>query len=128
MIEQTYKVSKRPDDRAIGGLSMGGGLTMNVAFNRPDLFRHVIIMSSGGANVEQTYPKFLADPAKINQQFKTFWIGVGKDDALAGGGSKVLTDTLNAKGIKHTYRVTEGRHEWTVWRHHLNEFAPLLFR
>ena len=128
LVEQTYKVSKRPDDRAIGGLSMGGGLTMNVAFNRPELFRHVVIMSSGGANAEQTYPSFFGNAAKINQQFKTFWIAVGKDDGLAAGGSKTLTDLLTAKGIKHTYRVTEGRHEWTVWRHHLNEFAPLLFK
>jgi enterochelin esterase family protein len=128
MIEETYKVSKRADDRAIGGLSMGGGLTMNVAFNRPELFRHVVIMSSGAATPDQTYPAFFANSAKINQQFKTFWIAVGKDDALVGAGSKTLTDALNAKGIKHTYRVTEGRHEWTVWRHHLNEFAPLLFR
>jgi enterochelin esterase-like enzyme len=128
MVEQSFKVSKRPADRAIGGLSMGGGLTMNVAFNRPELFRHVIIMSSGAGTPEQTYPAFFANPAKINQQFKTFWIAIGKDDALVGAGSKTLTDALTAKGIKFTYRVTEGRHEWTVWRHHLNEFAPLLFR
>jgi enterochelin esterase-like enzyme len=128
MVEQTYKVSKRPDDRALGGLSMGGGLTMNVAFNRPELFRHVVIMSSGANTPEQTYPAFFANAAKINQQFKTFWIAVGKDDALVAGGNKALIDALTAKGIKHTYRVTEGRHEWTVWRHHLNEFAPLLFR
>ena len=128
MVEESYKVSKRPDDRAIGGLSMGGGLTMNVAFNRPELFRHVVIMSSGAATPEQTYPAFFANPAKINQQFKTFWIAIGKDDTLVGAGSKTLTDALTAKGIKHVYRVTEGRHEWTVWRHHLNEVAPLLFR
>jgi enterochelin esterase family protein len=128
MVEAAYKVSKRPDDRAIGGLSMGGGLTMNVAFNRPELFRHVVIMSAGAATAAQTYPAFFANPQKINQQFKTFWIAVGKDDALVGGGAKALTDALNARGIRHTYRVTEGRHEWTVWRHHLNEFAPLLFR
>jgi hypothetical protein len=29
---------------------------------------------------------------------------------------------------KHAYVVGEGRHEWVVWRHHLHEVAPLLFR
>jgi enterochelin esterase-like enzyme len=53
---------------------------------------------------------------------------VGKDDALAGGGSKQLDETLTKYKIDHTYRVTDGRHEWVVWRHHLNEFAPLLFK
>ena len=45
MIESTYKVSKKADDRAIAGLSMGGGQTMNIAFNRPELFRYVVMMS-----------------------------------------------------------------------------------
>jgi enterochelin esterase-like enzyme len=126
-VEQTYKVSKRPEHRAIGGLSMGGGLTMNAAFNRPNLFSHVIIMSSGGQNAETSYPEFFKNGAAINKQFKVFWIAIGKDDALVGGGSKALTDALTRAGIKHTYLVTEGRHEWTVWRHHLREFVPLLF-
>ena len=60
--KQTYKVSKRPDDRAIGGLSMGGGLTMNVAFNRPELFRHVVIMSSGAANARADVSVVLREP------------------------------------------------------------------
>src|SRR5207247_2543669 len=30
--------------------------------------------------------------------------------------------------VERTFRLTEGRHEWVVWRHHLNEVAPLLFR
>ena len=31
-------------------------------------------------------------------------------------------------GIKHQFKLTDGRHEWTVWRHHLQEVAPLLFK
>ena len=42
--------------------------------------------------------------------------------------AKTLDETLTRNGIQHTYKVTEGRHEWTVWRHHLNEFAQLLFK
>jgi enterochelin esterase family protein len=128
LVETTYKVSRRPDDRAIGGLSMGGSLTMNVAFNRPELFRHVVIMSSGAAAPQKSYPAFFSNAAAINRQFKTFWIGIGKDDGLVAAGAKSLTDALDASGIKYTHRVTEGRHEWTVWRHHLQEVAPLLFR
>jgi enterochelin esterase-like enzyme len=39
-----------------------------------------------------------------------------------------LKASLTTAGITHTYRLTEGRHEWVVWRHHLREVAPLLFR
>ena len=39
-----------------------------------------------------------------------------------------LTKAFEQAGIKHQFKLTDGRHEWTVWRHHLNEVAPLLFR
>ncbi len=128
LIESQYKVSTQPDDRAIGGLSMGGGLTMNVGFNRTDLFRYIVIMSSAGRNAEQAYPGFFSDPDAVNEQLKLLWIAVGKDDTLVGSRSEELVNLLDEKGINHIYRVTEGRHEWTVWRYHLNEVAPLLFR
>ena len=128
LVERTYKVSRRSDDRAIGGLSMGGGQTINVAFGRPEFFRYVVVMSSGAQGIEQNYPTFFADPAAVNKQFKLLWVGVGKDDALATGGSRVLDEVLTRRNIRHVYRVTGGRHEWSVWRHHLHEVAPLLFR
>jgi enterochelin esterase family protein len=129
MIESTYKVSRRADDRAVAGLSMGGGQTVNVAFNRPDLFRYVGIMSAAaGANPEQQYAAVFKDPSQVNRQFKLFWIASGKDDALVGANLKTFVEALNRAGVKHTFTLTEGRHEWTVWRHHLRDLAPLLFR
>ena len=54
-------------------------------------------------------------------------MSAGKDDTALSN-AKALAATLTGKGINHKYVVTEGRHEWTVWRHNLNEFAPLLFK
>ena len=128
MVEKTYKVSKKSDDRAIGGLSMGGGQSVNIAFNRPELFRYVVLMSPAAANADQIYANFLKDPAVPNKQFKLFWMGVGKDDNLVGAADKTFDAALTAKGVTHTFTLTDGRHEWTVWRHHLHEVAPLLFK
>src|SRR5204862_555890 len=87
MIESSYKVSKKADDRAIAGLSMGGGQTMNIAFNRPDLFRYVVMMSPAAPRTpEQAYPAAFKDPSTLNKQFKLFWMAVGKDDTLTGPG------------------------------------------
>jgi enterochelin esterase-like enzyme len=128
-VEKELKVSAKPDDRAIAGLSMGGGQTINIAFNKPELFRYVVLMSpAAGQNLDQTYATFLKDPAVANKQFKLFWMAVGKDDTLVGAGDKAFDEVLTAKGVKHAYKTTEGRHEWTVWRQYLNEVAPLLFR
>ena len=108
---------------------MGGGQTINISFNKPELFRYVVLMSpAAGQNMDQTYASFLKDPAVANKQFKMFWMAVGKDDTLVGAGDKAFDELLTAKGIKHSFKLTEGRHEWTVWRQYLNEVAPLLFR
>ena len=127
-VEGNFRTLEGADNRAIGGLSMGGGQTAAIAFANPDLFRYVVIMSAGSANAVENYPAFFKDPAAANRKFKLLWLGIGKDDALVGPGAQALHDALTAKGITHTFRLTEGRHEWVVWRHHLHEVAPLLFR
>jgi enterochelin esterase family protein len=127
-IESKYRTLKDPANRAIGGLSMGGGHTVQISFANPKLFSHVVIMSAGaGNNPEQTYAEFFKSADMINKQWKLLWVGAGKDD-FALNGSKALDEALTKNNIKHTFRITEGRHEWVIWRHHLLEVAPLLFR
>src|SRR6185295_20223439 len=94
MVEKTMKVSTRSEDRAIGGLSMGGGQSINIAFNRPELFRYVVLMSPAAQNVEVSYAAFLKSPAVPNKQFKLLWVGVGKDDTLVGPADRVLDEVL----------------------------------
>jgi len=127
-VEKTFRVSTRPEDRGIGGLSAGAAATINTAFSRPDLFRYIVIMSGGGGqNIEQAYPKFFGNGAAAAKQMKLIWLAAGDGDfALAG--TKALDETLTKNDIKHSFKTTEGRHEWRLWRPHLYEFAQLLFR
>jgi enterochelin esterase family protein len=127
-VEKTFRTLSGADNRALGGLSMGGGQTAAVGFSHPDLFHSLVIMSAGSNNAETTYPDFFKNADATNKKIKLLWMGVGKDDTLVGPGAKALDAALTSAGIKHTFVVGEGRHEWVVWRHHLNEVAPLLFR
>jgi enterochelin esterase family protein len=127
-IEKTFRVSAKPEDRAIGGLSAGGAATINTSFSRPDLFRFIIIMSAGGGqNLEELYPKFFGSGAAAAKQMKLIWVAAGDED-FALNGSKAIDETLTKNGIRHTFKITPGRHEWRLWRPHLNEFAQLLFK
>jgi enterochelin esterase-like enzyme len=126
-VEKTFRVSTRSEDRAIGGLSAGGAATINTAFSRPDLFRYIIIMSAGAQNVEELYPKFFGSSAAAAKQMKLIWLAAGDED-FALNGTKALDEVLTKNGIKHSFKTTQGRHEWRLWRPHLYEFAQLLFR
>lgn len=127
-VERTFRVSTRAEERAIGGLSAGGAATINTAFSRPDLFRYIIIMSAGGPqNVEELYPKFFGNSAAAAKQMKLIWLAAGDAD-FALNGTKALDEVLTKNGIKHSFKTTQGRHEWRLWRPHLYEFAQLLFR
>ena len=83
--------------------------------------------AGGGQNPEQTYADFFKNADTVNKQLKLLWVSVGKDD-FALNGSKALDEALTKNNIKHTFVVTEGRHEWVIWRHALREVAPLMFK
>jgi len=128
-VEKAFRTLNTADTRAIGGLSMGGGQTIAISFTHPDLFKYIVIMSgASGPNPEIRYPEFFKDAGVTNRKIKLLWIGVGKDDPLVGAAAGTLDAALTKAGIKHTYVVGAGRHEWVVWRHHLHDVAPLLFR
>jgi enterochelin esterase-like enzyme len=129
VVEKMFRVSTRPEDRAMAGLSAGGAATINTTFSRPDLFRYIVIMSAGGGqNLEASYPKFFGNGAAAAKQMKLIWVSVGDQD-FALNGSKAIDETMTKNGIKHSMLIRPGyRHEWRQWRQDLWEFAPLLFQ
>ncbi len=126
-VEDNYRVVADADHRALGGLSMGGGQTIEIGFPNTDVFHSLVIMSAGSENASEVYPEFFADPEATNAKLKYLWIGIGKDDFLIAS-ANALHEALESAGINHIYQVGEGRHEWVIWRHHLHEVAPELFR
>jgi enterochelin esterase-like enzyme len=129
LVESKFHVSKDREQRALVGLSMGGGEALSIGLNHLELFSHVGGFSSGLGNRDdfpKTFGAVAADSA-ANEKLKLLWIGCGRDDgALAN--SKALSEFLAAHQVRHTFRETDGAHTWMVWRRYLNEVAPLLFR
>ena len=129
-IEARYRAYTDRDRRAIVGLSMGGGQALSIGLNHLELFSHVGGFSSGLGNANnfpQTYADLIADPEGANKRLKLLWIGCGRDDGALRG-SRSLSEFLTGHEIRHTFRETDGAHTWMVWRRHLHEVAPLLFR
>ncbi len=125
-VQSRYRVSSNPRDRAIAGLSMGGGQSLTVGLGNLELFGWVGAFSSAVPRGQQ-FDKLLAKPETINQSLKLLWIGCGKKDFLFQQNQN-LFKRLKAENIKHVAHITEGAHEWRLWRRYLNEFVPLLFK
>ena len=129
-IDVSYRSIPNRDNRAIVGLSMGGGQALSIGLNNIDLFSYVGGFSSGlgnAANYPKTYAKVAANPDDVNRRLKLLWIGCGREDGLFGQ-SKSLSEFLTVHNVKHTFRETDGAHTWMVWRRYLHEISPLLFK
>jgi enterochelin esterase-like enzyme len=132
-IEKTYRVKAGPKNRALAGLSMGGGHTTRVLTSTPDAFTAYGIWSAsigrdGGKDWAAKNAAFLSNAKVLNGSIGILSISVGEKDEGALEGSKVLDELLTKNGIKHELRVTSGAHTWINWRKYLHEFAPRLFQ
>lgn len=132
-VESHYRVLASRENRAVAGLSMGGGQTLRVAPANLDKFAYIGVWSSGvnqqsASDFQKRNAEFLDDAEKTNKMVKLFWIGVGEKDTGANASAKNLAEILKTHGIKNEFHESEGGHTWINWRHYLNEYAPLLFR
>jgi enterochelin esterase family protein len=133
-VESHYRIVPTQPNRAVAGLSMGGGEVLRIAPQNIDTFAYIGVFSMGWHDhinpdfETRNEAKFFAKPEQTNKKVKLFWIGCGKKDALIGDGDRRLADLLTRRGIKHEFHETEGAHTWMEWRRYLRDLAPLLFR
>ncbi|MHC4912017.1 MAG: alpha/beta hydrolase-fold protein [Planctomycetota bacterium] len=125
-VERSYRVKTNPKHRAIVGLSMGGGQSVTIGLGNLNIFGYVGAFSSAVRD-EAKYKPLLSDPNLTNARLELLWVGCGRKDFLFDANTRFL-ETLKAKKVKHVAHITEGAHDWRVWRGYLNEFVPLLFK
>ncbi len=128
-VDAKYRTLADRDHRGIAGLSMGGGQSLTIGLNRLDLFSYVIGMSAGIRNTDgwQAFSKFAAEPQAANAKLRLLWIGCGTADSLYKPNQE-FSQFLSQHGIHHEFHSSGGAHTFMVWRHYLNDVAPLLFR
>jgi enterochelin esterase family protein len=126
-VEREYRVSTRPEHRAIAGLSMGGAETLITALNNPDRFSYVGAFSSGGVGSDfgQAFPNL--KPEEANRRFKLLHISCGTEDGLIEQHRR-LTNWLKDRKVNVDAKEQPGAHTWMVWRRDLVGFATRIFR
>ena len=138
-IEKNYKVAKNKANRAICGLSMGGGHSFAISKRFPNTFDYVGLFSAAVSvgqwgdrtpllermNTNEEYNKQMA--ALFGAKPKLYWIAIGKTDFLYQQNAD-LRKWLDSKGYPYTYRETDGGHIWRNWRIYLTEFSQMIFK
>jgi enterochelin esterase-like enzyme len=124
-IEKKYPVIKGREHRAIAGLSMGGGQSLNFGLGNLDKFAWVGGFSSA-PNTKS--PELLVpNPDAAKNKLKVLWISCGEDDNLISF-SQRTHDYLEAHNVPHIFYTEPGVHDFKVWKNDLYMFSQLLFK
>jgi enterochelin esterase-like enzyme len=124
-IESRYSVQADREHRAIAGLSMGGGQSLNFGLAHLDTFAWVGAFSAA-PNTKKP-EELIPDPAAAKEKLKLLWIGVGTKDNLMRI-SQGVHDYLKDKDVPHVYRVDGNAHDFTEWKNNLYHFSQRIFR
>jgi enterochelin esterase-like enzyme len=124
-IESRYSVDSDRTRRALAGLSMGGGQSLNMGLGNLDTFAWV----GGFSSAPNTRPpaELVTDPAAAASQLELLWVSCGNEDGLFNI-SLGVHEYLAARNVPHVWHIDEGGHTFPVWKNDLYHFASLLFR
>ena len=124
-IESRYRARTNRLQRALAGLSMGGGQSLNFGLAHLDTFAWV----GGFSSAPNTKPpaELVPDPAAAKRLLSLLWLSCGNRDGLINI-SQGVHRHLKEQGVPHVWHVDGNGHDGTHWRNALYRFAQRLFR
>ena len=124
-IEKNYPVIKDSEHRALAGLSMGGGQSLNFGLGNLDKFAWVGGFSSAPNTKEPQ--ELMPKPEIAKAKLKLLWISCGDKDGLMAF-SKRTHDYMKANGVPHIFYIDHGYHDFKVWKNSLYMYSQLIFK
>jgi enterochelin esterase-like enzyme len=124
-IESRYSVQADREHRALAGLSMGGGQSLNFGLSHLDTFAWV----GGFSSAPNTKPpgELVPDPVSAARQLKLLWLSCGNKDGLIRI-SQGVHAYLKEKNVPHVWHVDGNGHDATHWRNNLWLFSQRIFK
>ncbi len=124
-IESSFAVQADREHRALAGLSMGGGQSLNFGLAHLDTFAWV----GGFSSAPNTKPpeQLVPDPAAATRQLRLLWLGCGNKDGLIRI-SQGVHAYLKENGVPHVWHVDGYGHDATEWKNNLYLFVQRIFR
>ena len=124
-IESQYSVKAARESRALAGLSMGGGQSLNIGLANLDTFAWV----GGFSSAPNTNPpeQLVPDAEKATKQLKLLYVSCGNKDGLIRI-SQNVHGYLKEKNVPHIWHVDEHAHDFQHWKNGLYNFSQLIFK
>ena len=124
-IESHYSVYADRQHRAVAGLSMGGGQSLDFGLGNLDTFANVGGFSS--APNTRAPEVLVPDPAKAARMLKVLWLSCGNKDGLMTFSLRTHT-YLKEKNVPHIWHVDDNAHDFKHWKNSLYWFAQQIFK
>lgn len=124
-IEKNYPVLTDRENRAIAGLSMGGGQSLNFGLGNLDKFAWVGAFSAAPNTKEPEV--LMPNPQEAKEKLELLFISCGDKDDLINV-SRRTHNYLFEKGVPHIYYLEPGGHDFKVWKNGLYIFSQFLFK
>jgi len=124
-IEAKYPVVTDREHRALAGLSMGGGQTLNFGLAHLDTFAWLGAFSPA----PNTKPgaDLVPDPAAVRDRVKLLYLSCGNKDGLIRV-SQTVHVYLKEHDVPHVWNVDDHGHDGATWGANLYHFVQRLFR
>jgi enterochelin esterase-like enzyme len=124
-IQSKYSVKTDRESRALAGLSMGGGQTLNFGLGNLDTFAWI----GGFSSAPNTKPpaELVPDPENAKKQLKLLYISCGNKDGLIRI-SQGVHAYLKEHDVPHIWHVDEHAHDFHHWKNSLYHFSQLIFK
>ena len=125
-IEANYSVIKTREARALAGLSMGGGQTLDFGFGNMDVFASIGAFSPAPNSPQIT--QAIPDVAAVKQQMKTIFLSCGTAETDYLNRCDDWAEFMDDNMIEHMYQTEPNlNHDFTNWKRGLYNFSQLLF-
>jgi enterochelin esterase-like enzyme len=124
-IQAKYSASTNREQRAIAGLSMGGGQSLNFGLGHLDTFAWV----GGFSSAPNTKPsaELVPDPAAARERLKLLYLSCGNKDGLISVSQGVHV-YLKQQNVPHIWNVDDYTHDRETWASNLYYFTQRIFR
>jgi len=124
-IEAKYSVYTNRENRALAGLSIGGGQSLNFGLAHLDVFAWIGGFSS--APNTKAPAELVPDPAVVKEQLKLLYLSCGDKDGLIHI-SQGVHNYLKEQGVPHIWNVDSHGHDANTWSKNLYNFAQHIFK